>query len=52
MNCAYMVYAWFGSSTGLYVMLGTLFVIGLLAGWGTVNYLPERIRRILRTVVK
>ena len=47
-DCALAVVWWFGSTKGLYLMLGLCAVIGLLAGWGTARHLPARVRDLLR----
>jgi hypothetical protein len=46
-DCMKAVAWWFGSSSGLYVMLGVTFVLGVLAGFGVAPHLPHRLRSIL-----
>ena len=46
-NCMRAVAWWFGSSSGLYTILFMMFLFGVLAGWGSINYLPDRLRRLL-----
>jgi len=43
MDCA----AWFGSSNGLFTMLGLIFVIGIAVGVAVGPYLPHRVKHFL-----
>lgn len=43
MDCA----AWFGSSNGLFLMLGVAAAFGFVAGLGIAPHLPSRIKRFL-----
>lgn len=43
MDCA----AWFGSSNGLFAMLGIMFLFGILAGFGIAPHLPQRLKNLL-----
>lgn len=47
MNCFLGMARWFGSSSGLYLMLGTMFVFGILAGLGVAPYLPDKFKKFL-----
>ena len=46
-DCAYAVVWWFGSSKGLYAILGVMLLFGVLIGWATARHLPDRLRRLL-----
>ena len=46
-ECARAVAWWFGSSSGLYTIMGVILLLGVLIGWGTARHLPARLRDLL-----